>query len=415
MSDLLRPGADRADSLIDDAALLAAMVHVEGEWLAVLVAAGVAPGAAASNLSGLVSGGDLATLSARTEAGGNPVIPLVDMLRARLADQNPTASRWLHRGLTSQDVLDTALMLCSRAVLDHVLVAVRRQVAALADLAARHRDAVLPGRTLTQYAAPITFGYKAATWLSAVLDAAGELVSVRQNLPAQVGGAAGTAAATTELAAIAGLTDPAGVAVTLAGALAEQVGLSTHVHWHTTRRPLTRLGDALVAATDAWGRIANDVLVLSRPEIGELSEGTAGRSSTMPHKHNPVLSVLVCSAALTAPMLGAQLHLAASQALDERPDGAWHAEWVPLRTLAQACAVAAGQTADLLGGLVVHADRMAEHASAGRADLLAERAAMRELAGAAPLDGDVAHYLGATQLFVVAVLERAEQFAKELS
>lgn len=415
MSDLLRPGADRADSVFDDGALLAAMLRVEAGWLAVLVAAGVAPGAAASDLSDLVSAGDIAILSAQTEAGGNPVIPLVGMLRERLADQNPTASRWLHRGLTTQDVLDTALMLCSRAVLDHVLAAVRRQVAALADLAARHRDAVLPGRTLTQYAVPITFGFKAATWLSAVLDAADDLVWVRENLPVQVGGAVGTAAATTELAAIAGLTDPAGVAVTLSGALAAQVGLSTHVQWHTTRRPLTRLGDALVAAIDAWGRIANDVLVLSRPEIGELSEGTGGPSSTMPHKHNPVLSVLIRSAALSAPMLGAQLHLAASQAVDERPDGAWHAEWVPLRTLAQACAVAAGQTADLLGGLVVHADRMAEHTKAGSADLLAERAAMRELAGAEPLDGDVAQYLGATQLVVTAVLDRAEQFAKALS
>ena len=415
MSDLLRPGADRADSLIDDAALLAAMVHIENGWLAVLVAAGVAPRAAASNLSDLVSADDIATLSAQAEASGNPVIPLVGMLRARLADQNPTASRWLHRGLTSQDVLDTALMLCSRAVLDHVMVEVHRQVVALADLAARHRDAVLPGRTLTQYAVPITFGYKAATWLSAVLDAADDLVLVRQNLPAQVGGAAGTAAATTELAAIAGLTDPAGVAVTLSGALADQVGLSKHVQWHTTRRPLTRLADALVAATDAWGRIANDVLVLSRPEIGELSEGTGGPSSTMAHKHNPVLSVLIRSAALSAPMLGAQLHLAASQAVDERPDGAWHAEWVPQRTLALACAVAAGQTTDLLGGLVVHADRMAENASAGAADLLTERAAMRDLAGAEPLDGDVAHYLGATRLFVTAVLDRAEQFAKDLS
>jgi len=166
-----------------------------------------------------------------------------DTMRARLADQNPTASRWLHRGLTSQDVLDTALMLCSRAVLDHVMVEVHRQVVALADLAARHRDAVLPGRTLTQYAVPITFGYKAATWLSAVLDAADDLVLVRQNLPAQVGGAAGTAAATTELAAIAGLTDPAGVAVTLSGALADQVGLSKHVPWPTTRRPLTWLAE----------------------------------------------------------------------------------------------------------------------------------------------------------------------------
>jgi 3-carboxy-cis,cis-muconate cycloisomerase len=130
------------------------------------------------------------------------------------------------------------------------------------------------------------------------------------------------------------------------------------------RRPVTRAGDALVATTDGCGRIARDVLELSRAEIGELSEARGGGSSSMPHKANPVLSVLVRRAALTTPQLAATLHLAAAEQVDERADGAWHAEWDTSRLLARRTAIAADQTADLLAGLRVHADRMAANLAA---------------------------------------------------
>ena len=109
------------------------------------------------------------------------------------------------------------------------------------------------------------------------------------------------------------------------------------------------------------------MLVLARPEIGELSEAVGGGSSSMPHKHNPVLSVLVRRAALTTPQLAATLHLAAADQVDERADGAWHAEWDTLRLLARRTAVAASQTADLLAGLQVHPDRMAANLAAAEA------------------------------------------------
>ena len=118
--------------------------------------------------------------------------------------------------------------------------------------------------------------------------------------------------------------------------------LDDAVPWHTNRSAVTRLADALVATTDACGRIANDVLVLARPEIGELAEPPGrGGSSTMPHKANPVLSVLVRRAALAAPALAAQLHLAAAESVDERADGGWHVEWSALATLARRTVVAA--------------------------------------------------------------------------
>ena len=139
-------------------------------------------------------------------------------------------------------------------------------------------------RTLTQHAVPTTFGLKAAA-ARRVLDAADAVAGLRFPGPVR-GCAAGTMAAATELAG----ADGAARARSLAAATADRLGLADVPPWHTTRATITRAGDAAVTATDAWGRIANDVLTLGRPEIGELSEGAGGGSSTMPHKANPVLS-----------------------------------------------------------------------------------------------------------------------------
>ena len=179
------------------------------------------------------------------------MIPLVDALR-----EGDTRTSTLHAGLTSQDVLDTALMLMLRdavaAVVDHLGGAVE----ALARLDGRaRRDTPMTGRTLTQPALPITFGDKVAAWRAGLAEATADLEALA--FPVQVGGPVGTAAR--------------GRPPTLAGRL----GLADAPSWHTQRRPVTRAGDALVAATDACGRIARDVLVLCRPEIGELSEAAA--------------------------------------------------------------------------------------------------------------------------------------------
>jgi len=391
MSELFWPGDWRAGALFGDRAFVAAMTRVEAGWLRVLRDAGLAPDADPDSLPE-VDGDDVA---AGAEAGGNPVIPLVRLLRERLPES--TAS-WLHRGLTSQDVLDSALMLCLRDALDQVLADVRRQVAALAGLADRYRGAVQAGRTLTQHAVPTTFGLTAASWLAGVLDAAGDLVALRAAIPVQVGGAAGTLSAVTEMA---GGSAAAG---RLADALASELGLQPARPWHGNRRPITRAGDALVAALDAWGRIANDVLVGSRPEIAELAEPVPGGSSTMPHKQNPVLSVLIRRAALAAPFATAQLHAAAAAAVDERPDGAWHAEWTALRTLGRTGATAAAQTADLLAGLRVDTARMRSTAEAAGESLLTEARAM----GTNPAAID--DYLGRADELVDDALARAAAF-----
>jgi 3-carboxy-cis,cis-muconate cycloisomerase len=145
---------------------------------------------------------------------------------------------------------------------------------------------------------------------------------------------------------------------------------------------VTRLGDALVRTTDAIGKIATDVVLLSRPEIGEVREPDAagrGMSSTLPQKRNPVLSVLVRAVAIEAPHLAATLHTASSLAADERPQGAWHAEWNALTTLLRRTQVAASQTAEVLAGLHVDADAMRRNVDAAGPALVAER-----LVGALP-------------------------------
>lgn len=412
MNDLLQPGSARAGALFTDEAFLAALVKTEEAWLHALVGAGVAPWKAAIDLMAFVPELDMPAIAAEAETGGNPVIPLVCQLRGVLGDQ--LSAVWLHRGLTSQDVVDTALMLCVRDSLSQLLADFHRQVAALMALIQRHTGLLLPARTLTQYAVPTTFAAKAGVWLACVLDAAEDVQRCRGELQVQAGGAAGTAAALVELARLAGRSDPLTTALVVVGKFAQRLGLLNTPPWHTARRPLTRVGDALTASTDSFGRIANDVATLSRPEIRELAEGRGGESSTMPQKQNPVLSVLIRSAALEAPLLGAQLHLAAAQTMDERPDGAWHAEWIPLRTLTRGVVVAAGQTSDLLENLVVHEERMTQRVEAAGVTLLAERDSVRQAVDAEESPSGPADYLGANDAFVESILERARGFEGHL-
>ncbi|GAB4906368.1 3-carboxy-cis,cis-muconate cycloisomerase [Mycobacterium avium subsp. hominissuis] len=407
MTNLLWPGDHRAGEHMTDAALLDAMVAVESAWLAALTGAGLAPAdCAAAGLRNLVAGNDSETLAVGAEDGGNPVIGLVRLLRERA---DPAVAPWIHRGLTSQDVLDTALMLGVRALADDLIAQLREQIRVLSALTDRHRATPMVARTLTQHAAPTTFGAKAAGWLNGVIDAFDNVITLVT--PVQIGGAAGTLAASTELAALrTGTADPAAVSVELARGTAAALGLAPRPPWHTARAPITAAADALVGCTDSWGRIAADVVTLARPEIGELGEpaaATRGGSSSMPHKRNPVLSILIRRAGIAGPPLAATLHTAAALAGDERPDGAWHAEWDTLRTLGRRTAVAASQCTELLAGLSVHAARMAENLAA--ADVLGEQRAIAELAGGAPSPT----YFGAVDRVIDETLRRAARVRPE--
>ncbi len=402
MSDLFWPGDERAGALLGGAELLRAMEAVEAAWLEALVVGGIAPVGARHPVRGLVGADDVDAVARAAEAGGNPVIPLVGLLRDRLPAES---ARWLHRGLTSQDVLDTALVLLLRDVLDRLDTELRRQVRALLRLTTAYAETVEVGRTLTQHAVPITFGLKTAGWLTGVLDAVVALERAREGLAAQLGGAAGTAAATVELARLQGRSEPIEVAWQLIETTATALGLLARAQWHTTRAPLTTVADALVTCTDAYGHLAADVTTLSRPEIGELAEGSGGGSSTMPHKRNPALSVLIRRAALAGPGLAATVHLAAATTVDERPDGAWHAEWAALRDLGRRTVVAASQTSDLLADLRVDTERMAAHLDRATG-IDAEQRSMAALIGTEPSAG----YLGATPRWIAAAVHRGEAY-----
>lgn len=387
---LLSPGSHRAAGALDDGALVGAMLQVEAAWLRALAAVGAVEPEYAARVAAVAANWqvDLVQLAADSEAAGNAVVPLVRGLRDTVGGP---AAEAVHRGLTSQDVLDTALVLLARDALVRVREDLVSATQPLAALAQAHRATVMVGRTLTQHAVPITFGLKAAQWLAGVLDATHQIDAVLTGLPVQCGGAAGTLALVGELAA-----DP----VAVARAFANELTLVwPGAPWHTNRSPITRIGDAAVGACDALGVLASDVALLTRPEIAEVREGSvAGRggSSTMPHKRNPVLSILVRSAALQAPLLGAQLHLAAAQAVDERPDGAWHAEWPALRRLLELTVTAASQAAELAAGLEVDAEAMRRRVEDVAAELLAEHGGR----------GKPADYLGATSAFIDDILAR---------
>ncbi len=404
--NLLWPGDHRAGEHMTDQAQLQSMVAVESAWLGALAAAGLAPSqCAGADLSNLLEHDDCEALAVSAEDGGNPVIGLVGLLRRRA---DPAVAPWIHRGLTSQDVLDTGLMLGVRAIVDRLITGLAAQVSTLSALAATHRATPMVARTLTQQAAPTTFGVKAAGWLNGVVDAFERLDALVT--PIQLGGATGTWSATTELATLlTEATDPAEVSDRLVRSTATALGLQIRLPWHTARMPVTAAGDAFVGCTDSWGRIASDVVTLVRPEIGELSEpatGTRGGSSSMPHKRNPVLSILIRRAAISAPQLAATLHSAAALANDERPDGAWHAEWDTLRTLARRTLVAGSQCGELLAGLQVHAARMAENLNA--ADVLDEQQAVAALAEKPPSPT----YFGAVDRLIDESVDRAERILK---
>ncbi|MFE3448915.1 3-carboxy-cis,cis-muconate cycloisomerase [Nonomuraea sp. NPDC059194] len=404
--------AARAGSAVEDAtgdaAVLRALLEAEAAltraWARVLPAV---PQAAADAVTQAARADrfELASLVLRAREGGNPVIPLVADLRSAVGAQ---AAPYVHLGATSQDIMDTALMLVARRALDPMLADLGRTAAALARLAAEHRATPMPGRTLTQHAVPTTFGLKAAGWRALALDALDRLAAVRAALPAQLGGAAGTLAAFHAHAAALcpASPSPPDIGIRLAEAFAGQVGLAVPtMPWHVLRTPVADLGGALAFTAGALGKLAADVLVLSRTEIGEVSEGVGGGSSAMPHKRNPVRATWIAAAARQAPSLAAILY-GSLAAEDERPSGAWHAEWQPLRELLRVAGGAARDAAELAEGLRVHPERMRADLDATGGLIVSERLAAVAGDPADPGLLDPTTYLGAAPELVDRALRR---------
>jgi 3-carboxy-cis,cis-muconate cycloisomerase len=364
---LLAPGraGSRVEAETGDGAYLQGMLDAEAALARAQASIGAVPQQAAEAITSaaLAEHFDLRRIALDAREGGNPVIPLAAALRAAVPEEH---AAFVHRAATSQDILDTATMLVADRARVGILADLDRVAAALAQLAARHRATAMPGRTLTQHAVPTTFGLKAVGWRSLVLDARDRLAALC--FPAQLGGAAGT------LAALVPPENPAAV-LGLAEAFAFEAGLNVPaLPWHVLRTPIAELGGALALVGGALGKFAADVLVLGRTEIAEISQrgGGQGGSSAMPHKANPVNATLIAAAARQLPALAGVLY-ASMAAEDERPAGAWHAEWEPLRQALRQAGTAAELAAELAEGLDARPERMAENLAASHGLIVSER------------------------------------------
>ena len=338
---------------VSDAAWLRAMLDAEAALATAGAAVGLVPADAATRIRAACDTVevDVAALGRDAAASGNPVVPLVRVLeRAAGGD----AGSFVHRGATSQDVLDTAMVLVARRALALVGADLARCAAAAAGLAATHRGTVMAGRTLLQHALPTTFGVKAAGWCLALDGVASRLDAVRAGLPAQLGGAVGT------------LSAAGPEALALVDAYAAELGLpAPDLPWHTLRLPVGDVAGALGTAAGVLAKVALDVVLLAQSEVAEVAEGAPGRggSSTMPHKRNPVAAVSARAAARRAPGLVATL-LSAMEQEHERAAGPWHAEWRPLSDLLATVGSAASWLVDCLEQLEVAAGRMRDNLAA---------------------------------------------------
>ncbi|MCQ4044511.1 3-carboxy-cis,cis-muconate cycloisomerase [Streptantibioticus rubrisoli] len=366
-----------------DRAWLQAMLDAEAALARAQASLGTLPERAARAITAAADADrlDLRAVAVEARETANPVVGLVRAFTAVVAAECPDAAEYVHRGSTSQDILDTGAMLVATRALRLIRCDLARAASALATLAARHRETPMAGRTLALHAVPTTFGLKAAGWRELVLDADERLGRLADGgLPVALGGAAGTLAGYLEYARIgAGHNGvvPDAYLDELTAAFAEQTGLAVPVlPWHALRTPVADLAAALAHTAGALGKLAVDVQVLARTEIAEATEpGAAGRgaSSAMPHKRNPVLATLVRSAALQVPALAAVL----TQCLateDERSAGAWHAEWQPLRECLRLVGGAASCAAELAEGLCVNPQRMRANLELTGGQIVSERA-----------------------------------------
>lgn len=354
---------------LSDRAWLQALLDVERALATAEARAGLIPEDAARAIGEACRSDrfDAAVIGDAGRAPGNPVEPLVHALREAVGGD---AAEHVHHGATSQDVLDSAAMLVSRAALGVILDSLDALAEGSAGLAQAHRATAMIGRTLLQQAQPTTFGLKAAAWLLGVLEAREALVRVRnERLAAQFGGPVGTLSAFGEK----------GLEVTRL--FAEELDLADPVApWHTNRVRIAQLGSALGIAAGAAAKIGLDIGLLSQNEVGEVSEAEGGASSSMPHKRNPVASVLAVASARQA-QAQASVLVGSLDHEHERAFGAWHAEWPALVGALAYAGGAVDAARRAVTGLEVHEDRMRANLEAsglgsdvGSAETLVDRA-----------------------------------------
>ncbi|GEL26931.1 3-carboxy-cis,cis-muconate cycloisomerase [Pseudonocardia sulfidoxydans NBRC 16205] len=357
-------------AVFSDRAMVQAWLDTEVALVEAQVECGVAPAEAARDIAAAARSEemDLAAIAAEIERTAHPLVPVIRVL----AGLSGEAGAWVHYGATTQDVTDTGLVLQSRRGLDLVEARLRRFIDVLAELAERHRDLPMVGRTHAQHALPITLGFKFAVLLAESERHLERVKAVRPRvLVGQLGGAVGSMAS----------FGPQGPEI--ARRMMDRLGLGTpDIAWHTARDNLTELTCVLAMLSATCGKIANEIRVLQRSEVAELEEpfalGKVG-SSTMPHKRNPMFAEFAVSNAILNRHAPGDM-LAAMVQEHERDMTMWGVEW---SAVPQSFILAGGvleRTTTLLEGLVVHPDAIRRNLHQ-LGDLMLSEAAMMHLAG----------------------------------
>ncbi len=391
-----------------------AMLDFEAALARAEARVGLIPSTAVAPIAAACSAGlyDFAALGEAIATAGNSAIPLVKALGKQIAATDAEAERYVHLGATSQDVMDSGLVLQLRQALELIESDLAQLADSLATQAQRHTATPLAGRTWLQHATPVTLGMKIAGWLGAVTRSRQRLRELKPRLLVlQFGGASGTLAALGEQA------------MPIAEALAEELQLTLPEQpWHTQRDRVVEFGAVLGLIAGSLGKFGRDISLLMQTEAAEVFEPSApgkGGSSTMPHKRNPVGAAVLIGAATRVPGLVSTLFSAMPQE-HERSLGLWHAEW---ETLPEICCLVSGslQQAKLLAeGLEVDAERMARNLELTQGLVLAEAVS---IVLAQRVGRDTAHHLleqcckraVAEQRHLRAVLGDEPQVTAELS
>jgi 3-carboxy-cis,cis-muconate cycloisomerase len=350
-----------------DRARLQRMLDVEAALARVQARLGLIPAAAAVEITAKAEVGrfDVEKIRAGTELAGYPIVPLVKALGAACAGD---AGRYVHWGATTQDIVDTGLVLQIRDGLALIEADLAGIEAALAGLARRHRDTPMAGRTHQQQALPITFGFKCATWLAPLQRQHARLARLREEvLMVQFGGAVGTLAS----------LGPDGIRV-VEGLAAELNLGAPPIAWHVGRDPLAEVASFLGVLTGCLGKITTDIVLLMQTEVDEVREPYRpgrGGSSTMPQKRNPIACEFVLAAARNVRQL-VPVMLDAMLADHERATGPWHAEWIALPQAFALTAAALRHSRSILEGLEVDPARMRRNLDLSRGLICAESVMM---------------------------------------
>ena len=353
-------------TVFSDHALVGRYIEVEIALAKAEARCGVIPPEAAEAIAKHpgISALDFDLLHQETDNVGYPILPLVHQMSKQCGE----AGRFVHWGATTQDIMDTAVVLQIREALQRIEHDISELRHILADLSRRYRDTPMAGRTHLQQALPVTFGYKTAIWLAMFDRHAERLAQLKPRvLVGQFAGAAGT------------LASLGNKGFEVQQALCDELGLGVPVStWHVARDGLAEAVNFLALVTGSLGKIALDIMIMASTEFAEVYEPFVkgrGASSTMPQKRNPISSELMLAAA-KAVRQHAGLMLDASIQDFERATGPWHAEWIAIPESFVLTAGALHQAKFALGGLIVDEAQMAKNLDISRGLIVAEAVMM---------------------------------------